>query len=161
MKLDICSNCCLYRTDRQICSSYGVVLSHALFHQLNIHEEGQQILILRRLQLKTVIKKKGGGLFFLLSLPKLIPVMKLFDVKDDRKAFSCDFTKAFESALVLSFLKHQRRSTRTEKLKLGQSPFCPWLFVLMSNTDKHLDLRFITLLASWLVMDSKCHTSLI
>lgn len=45
-----------------------------------------------------------GAFFFLLSLPKPLPVVKLFDVKDNRTAFSCDFTKAFGFALVLSFL---------------------------------------------------------
>lgn len=90
---------------RQISSSYSALLTQApsLRLQLNIHEEFQQILI---------FKKKRWGLFsffLLLQLPKPLPVVKLFGVKDDRTAFSCDFTEAFGFAFVLSFLSRRRR----------------------------------------------------
>lgn len=42
--------------------------------------------------------------------------MRLFDVKDDWTAFfpvfSCDFTKAFEFTLVLSFLSRQKKKKK-------------------------------------------------
>lgn len=49
----------------------------------------------------------GFFLPFAFIIAKTLPVVKLFDVKDDRTAFSCDFTKAFGFGLVLSFLRHQ------------------------------------------------------
>ena len=51
------------------------------------------------------------GLFFfcflLLSFPKALPVVTLFDVKEGRTVFPRDFTQAFGFALVLSFITHQ------------------------------------------------------
>lgn len=115
---------------RHISSLYSVLLTKAPFHrlQLKIHEEGQWILTLRCLQLKTWIKK-WGPFFLLLSLPKPLPVVKLFDVKNYWTVFSCDFTKALDLLLCCLFwvinggLRGQRNATGRNRTEIWPKPF--------------------------------------
>lgn len=89
--------------------------------------------------------------FLFSSLPKVpLPVVRLFDVKDDWTAFfpvfSCDITKAFEFTLVLSFLSRQKKKRKNgaEKTKLnhGQSPFCPFGVCLKKQNNKKNNLSW-------------------
>lgn len=75
-----------------------MLLTQAPFHQLqlNINEEGNKLIF-----------KKAFSFLFAFIIAGTRPVVKLFDVEDNRTAFPCDFTKAFGFALVLSFLSHQ------------------------------------------------------
>lgn len=63
------------------------------------------------------MEKKEGAFFFFCfyHCQNPFPFVQLFDVKDDRKAFSCDFTKAFGFALVLFFLSHHEGVQGREK----------------------------------------------
>lgn len=86
-------------------------------------------------------KKKMEALFFLLLLssPKPLPVVTSFDVKDDRTAFSCDFTEAF----VLSFLSRQWRSKKKTETETRPKPFLS--FVTDGQTQRFLGLFFLHL----------------
>lgn len=69
---------------------------------------------------------------FAFIIAKTLPVVKLFDVKDDWTDFSCDFTKAFWiwSCVVFSMspVKEQKVEEKKKKKRNCQSLFCPRQF---------------------------------
>lgn len=61
--------------------------------------------------------------FLLLSLPKPLPVVKLFDVEDFWTAFSRDFTKAFGFARVVFSKVSMKESSDRNEAKTHLKPF--------------------------------------
>lgn len=113
-----------------------------------INEDGQEILIWKHLQLKTVIKKKKkkiGPLFlpFAFIIAKILPVVNLFDVKDDRTALSCDSTKAFGFRLV-SFCKNLQVTSEVQwRPRHKTETKAQFLSSAVCFTVKHLVFRTV------------------
>lgn len=108
-------------------------------------------------------RKNKEACYLLSSLPKPLPVVKLFDVKDNWTVFLVISLKPLDLLLCWLCIKKGVKGRRNET-EPWPKPYCPWQYVLMLNTllqrDKHLDLRFLGFLHLD-VMDYKSHTSLI
>lgn len=91
-------------------------------------------------------KKRDGGFYLpFFNIAKPCPVVELFVVKDDWTAFSCDFTQAFGFARRLFYVIGEEEDGGTI-MKLSQSSFCFWHFVLMFKIWLRMNFPCVPLL---------------